>query len=429
MGWLAGFGIYRDKNVLAMLFLGFSAGLPFMLTAGTLSLWAARSGVSMTTVGFISLVGSLYALKFVWAPLIDQLSIPLLTRVLGKRRSWMLVAQVGIAISLASMAQLDPSQEILLLAGFAVAVAFFSATQDIALDAWRIEIVKVEMQGAMAAAYQLGYRVGLLMAGAGALLIADSLSWPLAYQAMALLMGVGMLTVMFVSEPGASATGQHTVRLSILNEPGQWISEAVIEPFAEFIRRNGKNALVILIFIGIYRISDMVLGVMANPFYAQVGFSDLEIATYAKTVGFAATIVGAALGGVAVVRHGLAGPLVFGAVILALTNLSFAALALAGDSIPGLVIAICADNGAAGFTGTVFIAYLSSLTNTAYTATQYALLTSLMVLPGKLLSGLSGLVVDAIGWFSFFLYAAGMGVPAILLAVWIAQQLKQDATS
>jgi PAT family beta-lactamase induction signal transducer AmpG len=421
--WLAGFAIYRNPKVLAMLLLGFSAGLPFMLTAGTLSLWAARSGVSMTTVGFISLVGTVYALKFVWAPLIDQVSVPLLTRVLGRRRSWMLLAQIGIAAALAGMAQLDPSQEILVLAGLAVAVAFFSATQDIALDAWRIEIVEIEMQGAMAASYQLGYRIGLLMAGAGALLIADSVSWPLAYQAMAVLMGVGMLTVMFISEPDASAIAAGATRISLLNEPGRWLSEAVVEPVAEFLRRNGKNALLILLFIGIYRISDNVLGVMANPFYAQVGFSDLEIATYAKTVGFAATMIGAALGGVAVVRHGLGAPLVFGAVILALTNLSFAGLALAGDSIPALVIAICADNGAAGFTGTVFIAYLSGLTNSAYTATQYALFTSLMVLPGKLLSGLSGWVVDQIGWFSFFVYAAVMGIPAILLAVWASRRL------
>jgi PAT family beta-lactamase induction signal transducer AmpG len=350
-----------------------------------------------------------------------------LTAALGRRRSWILFAQVGVAASLFGMSAAAPAAGTVYLAWLAVAVAFFSATQDIAIDAWRIEVVSTDKQAAMAAAYQLGYRVALLAASAGALFIGGTWSWPLAYRTMAVLMGIGMLTVLFAPEPAPrnQAAGKP---LTPLDDPGAWFEEAVVQPFVDFFRRNGKNALLILLFIGIYRISDMVLGVMANPFYLTVGFDELQIAGYAKTVGFGAVIAGAALGGVAVARYGLGGPLVFGAVILAVTNLSFAGLAFAGANIPLFVLTICADNIAQGFTGTVFIAYLSGLTNVSYTATQYALFTSLMVLPGKILSGFSGIVVDEIGWVTFFVYAALTGVPAIYLATkvnhWFASEVR-----
>jgi PAT family beta-lactamase induction signal transducer AmpG len=424
-GWLQALGIYRHPRIAAMLFLGFSAGLPFALTAGTLTAWLTRSGISMTNVGMFAWVGLLYALKFLWAPLIDQLRIPLLTRAMGRRRSWMLLSQMGVAGALVAIAYTDPAYQLALLAWLAVLVAFFSATQDIAVDAWRIEAVEPELQGAMAASYQLGYRVALLAAGAGALLIGGMISYNAAYQAMAILMGVGMITVLLISEPGASA-GKSVAQHSPLQEPARWFIAAVVEPFAEFFRRNARKALIILLFISIYRISDMVLGVMANPFYLITGFNEVQIAGYVKTVGLGAVLGGAALGGVAVARFGLGGPLIFGAVILAVTNLSFAGLALLGANVPFLVVTICADNLAQGFTGTVFIAYLSSLTNVSYTATQYALFTSLMVLPGKILSGYSGQIVDAIGWVSFFVYASLMGVPAIFLAVIVSRQLKRS---
>jgi PAT family beta-lactamase induction signal transducer AmpG len=422
-GWLQALGIYRHPRVAAMLFLGFSAGLPFALVAGTLAAWLTRAGVSMTSVGMFAWVGLLYAFKFAWAPLVDQLRIPLLTHVLGRRRSWMLLAQIGVAGALVAMAMLGPTENLITFAGLAVFVAFSSATQDIAVDAWRIEAVDPEVQGAMAASYQLGYRVALLISGGGALAIGDEISFSLAYQVMAVLMGIGMITVLVISEPEASLknTMQH---LSIIQEPARWLDEAVIQPFAEFFTRNASQAVVILLFIGIYRISDMVLGVMANPFYLETGFSGLQIFGYVKTVGLFAVLSGAALGGIAVLRYGLGGPLVFGAIILAVTNLSFVGLAIVGANIPFLVLTICADNLAQGFTGTVFIAYLSSLTNVSYTATQYALFTSLMVLPGKFLSGFSGVVVDAVGWISFFLYASLMGIPAIILALMVSKQMQ-----
>lgn len=420
--WLDAFGIYRHPRIVAMLFLGFSAGLPFALVAGTLAAWLTRSGVSMTSVGMFAWVGIFYAFKFAWAPLVDQLRIPFLTKALGRRRSWMLFAQLGVAGALVAMAAMGPTDDLLLFAGLAVFAAFSSATQDIAVDAWRIEAVEPELQGGMAASYQLGYRVALLASGGGALAIGDEISFSLAYQLMALLMGVGMITVLTIREPDVSLSFDSN-RLSILHDPATWVKEAVVQPFVEFFTRNASQALTILLFIGIYRISDMVLGVMANPFYLETGFSGLQIFGYVKTVGLFAVIGGAALGGIAVARYGLGGPLVFGAIILALTNLSFAGLAILGANVPFLVLTICADNLAQGFTGTVFIAYLSGLTNVAYTATQYALFTSLMVLPGKFLSGLSGLVVDAVGWVSFFVYASLMGVPSILLALLISRWL------
>ena len=423
--WRDALGIYKHPRVAAMLFLGFSAGLPFALVAGTLAAWLTRSGFSMTSVGMFAWVGILYAFKFVWAPLVDQLQIPVLTKLMGRRRSWMLIAQLGVAAGLVAMASAGPTDNLVLFAALAVFVAFSSATQDIVIDAWRIEAVDTELQGGMAASYQFGYRIALLVSSGVALAIGGVYSYALAYQAMAVLMGVGMLAVLVVGEPESSLQAG-TQQISIVDDPARWFYEGVVEPFAEFFRRNASQAVVILLFIGIYRISDMVLGVMANPFYLETGFSELQILGYVKTVGLPAGFAGIFVGGLAVARYGLGGPLVFGAVILAVTNLSFAGLAILGANVPFLVITICADNLAMGFTGTVFIAYLSSLTNVSYTATQYALFTSLMILPGKLISGFSGIVVDAMGWVSFFVYAALMGVPAILLAVMVSRQLKRS---
>ena len=424
-GWLESFGIYRNPRVLAMLFLGAAAGLPFALTAGTLAAWLQTEGVSMTNVGMFAWVGILYAFKFAWAPLVDQLRIPLLTSALGRRRSWMLLAQLGVTAGLVAMSVVGPTTDLLLFAGLSVLVAFSSATQDIAVDAWRIEAVDLDMQGAMAASYQLGYRVALLISGGSAIAIGDEVSFVLAYQLMAALMCVGMVTVLIIGEP-EQRSDRLAERLSVFADPGRWVQEAIVQPFAEFFQRNASQALIILLFIGIYRISDMVLGVMANPFYLETGFSGLQIFGYVKTVGLFAVVAGAAIGGVAIARYGLGGPLVFGAIILAVTNLSFAGLAIVGADVWFLMLTICADNLAQGFTGSVFIAYLSSLTNISYTATQYALFTSLMVLPGKVLAGFSGFVVDNIGWVSFFIYASLMGVPAILLAVHISKNLQRE---
>jgi PAT family beta-lactamase induction signal transducer AmpG len=403
-----------------MLFLGFSAGLPFQLVAGTLTAWLTIEGIGMAEIGMFAWVGILYSLKFIWAPLVDHLPLPLLTRWLGRRRGWMVLSQVGVGLALVGMAYTDPGAKLGGIVWLAVLASFASATQDIVVDAYRIEAVAVRVQGAMAASYQLGYRLALLVAGAGALYLAQFGSWKLAYQAMALLMSIGVITALLISEPETRKTGAGSLLTTgkpVAKRIVRWFVDAVVGPFVEFFTRHGRFALVLLTFIGLYRVSDMVLGVMANPFYIDIGFSLAEIATVSKLFGFVVTIVGAGLGGVAVARYGLGGPLVFGAVLLAATNLCFAALAAYGNALWFLFITIGADNLAAGFTGTVFIAYLSSLTNVAYTATQYALFSSVMTLPGKLIAGFSGQIVEAVDWINFFLYASAMGLPAVVLAV------------
>ncbi|MDJ0926174.1 MAG: MFS transporter [Gammaproteobacteria bacterium] len=426
--WRSILRIYLHPRVIAMLFLGFSAGLPFLLVAGTLTAWLAIAEVSMAEIGMFAWVGIAYSLKFLWAPLVDRMPLPGLTTTLGRRRGWMLLAQLGVIAGLLGFAASDPATNLAGVAAFALLAAFASATQDIAIDAYRIEAVELRLQGAMAATYQAGYRIAVLAAGAGALVIADMASWELAYQTMAALMLIGVITVLVIAEPETAVppavtdqTQKSLVRLS------HWFAEAVIGPFAEFFRRNGRAALLLLMFIGFYRVSDMVLGVMANPFYIDIGFTLKEIAAITKVFGVVVTLSGAALGGVAVARYGLNGPLVFGAVLLAVTNLFFAAMAAYGPELWFLVLTISADNLAAGFTGTVFIAYLSGLTNVAYTATQYALFSSLMTLPGKFISGFSGQIVEAVDWFSFFVYASAMGLPAVILAVMVTRRPQASA--
>ncbi len=394
-----------------------------MLVAGTLTAWLTVDGVSMAEVGMFAWVGIMYSVKFVWAPVIDRLRLPLLDRWLGRRRSWMLVAQIGVGLALMGLAYSEPAVDLGRFAWLALLVSFASATQDIVVDAYRIEAVEMKVQGAMAASYQLGYRVALLIAGAGVLYMAQFASWQIAYQSMALLMCVGIITVLLIDEPESSGSSTPLEQSQPLSA---WFTDGVIGPFVEFFSRNGRWALVLLAFIGVYRVSDMVLGVMANPFYIDIGFSLAEIATVTKVFGFGVTIAGAAIGGVAVARYGVAGPLVFGAILLAVTNLLFAGLAVYGKAVWFLFITIGADNLAAGFTGTIFIAYLSGLTNVAYTATQYALFSSLMTLPGKIIAGFSGQVVEAVDWFVFFIYASAMGLPAVLLAYIVTRHDEQS---
>ena len=426
--WQASLRTYLHPRVLAMLFLGFSAGLPFLLVAGTLTAWLATANIGMAEIGMFAWIGIMYSLKFIWAPVIDRLSLPLLTSWLGRRRAWMIVAQIAIAGALAGLAWSDPQLDLTRIAWFALLAAFASATQDIVIDAYRIEAVELKMQGTMAASYQIGYRVGIVAAGAGALFLAEFMSWRVAYQAMALLMAVGIVTVLLIDEPDSVvAAGPHIETDAWWTRLSHWLTNAFVGPFVEFFQRNGRWALVLLVFIGFYRVTDMVLGVMANPFYIDLGFSLVEIASVTKLFGIIVTLAGAAFGGVAVARYGLNGPLVFGAVLLAVTNLFFAGMALYGAELWFLFVTIGADNLAAGFTGTVFIAYLSGLTNVNYTATQYALFSSLMTLPGKVISGFSGFIVESVDWFSFFIYASAMGIPGIVLAVIVVRRRADGA--
>ncbi|USD22602.1 AmpG family muropeptide MFS transporter [Microbulbifer variabilis] len=427
--WGQALGAYLKPRVLTMFFLGFSAGLPLLLVFSTLTAWLRDFGVSRTAIGFFAWVGITFSIKVLWAPIIDQLRLPFFTDKLGKRRGWMLVSQVGIAIGLVGMASVNPQQSLMEVALLALWVAFCSASQDVAIDAYRIEAMDEDYQGAMAANYVFGYRVAMLIAGAGALFIADAFSWSGAYLMMAALMGVGVITCLVVSEPDHSKVNKEADKLQSeweerllgKGEHGrlkQWFIRAVVCPFVEFFQRNGRFALVLLVFIGIFRLSDIAMGIMANPFYLDLGFTKTEIAEISKLFGFFCTIIGSFLGGVLVVRYGVLRPLILGAVMVACTNLLFAQLALIGPDKAWLALVISADNISGGMANAVLVAYLSSLANKAYTATQYALFSSLMTLPGKFISGFSGIVVDAQGYAQFFIYAALMGLPAIFLSIY-----------
>jgi PAT family beta-lactamase induction signal transducer AmpG len=432
--WREAITVYTRPRVIAMLFLGFAAGLPFPLVFATLSLWLRSVDVERTTIGFFAWIGITYSIKFFWAPVMDRLPVPGITTFFGLRRGWMLLAQAGIIVGLIGMSTTDPASHIVTMALFALLVAFASATQDVAIDAYRIEAVKEEWQGAMAAMYQAGWKIAAaLVGGAAVLYIAKFSGWTAAYLAMAGAMLFGVVTVLLIDEPERSidrATLSDEQRvIDYLSKSAHvpatwrkiraWFIGAVICPFTDFFRRNAKQAVLILLFVSIYRISDIVLGNMASAFYIDLDYGLDEIANVAKVFGLAATLLGAFTGGVLVVRFGIMRILLLGAILVAVTNLLFAQLAFSGKSLSGLAVVISADNFSAGVAGSAFIAYLSSLTNRAYTATQYALFSSLMTMGPKLISGFSGIIVDAYGYVAFFIYASAMGIPAIVLVLLI----------
>lgn len=430
--WWDAFLVYRHPAVITMLFLGFSAGLPFLLVFSTLTAWLRSVDVAVGAIGFFSWIGITYSIKFAWAPVVDRLRLPILTRVFGQRRGWMLLAQAMIATGLVGLALTDPLAGLGFVVVFALLVAFGSATQDIAIDAFRIESAPDDLQAANAATYMMGYRIGLVVAGAGALVVADLGSWTVAYLTMAVLVGVGVATVLVRPEPErriplAAVEREQRVRDYLLasEHVGErrrrvtaWFIGAVVCPFVDFFKRYGFAALVLLLLIGLYRISDIGMAAMANPLYIDLGFTLTQIGTITNVYGVVMTITGGLIGGILVVRYGIPRMLIAGAILTAATNLLFAWLAVTGASIPLLMLTISGDNLANGFASTVFIAFLSHLTSRAYTATQYALFSSLMTLPGKFFSGFSGLVVEAWGYPWFFIGVSVAGVPAVLLAVW-----------
>ena len=425
--WLATFRVYLEPPTLRMLALGFSAGLPLLLVLGTLSFWLREAGVDRTTIGYLSWVGLAYAFKWVWAPLVDRLPIPLLTRLLGRRRSWLLFSQLAIMAGLVAMSFNDPQQALQPVVWGALAVAFGSATQDIALDAYRIESADTDRQAALAAAYQTGYRLAMIWAGAGVLWIAaraevaqaanyQFAAWQTAYLVMAASMAVGALTVLLSPEPAHAP-------VPVARNVGDWLRSALVEPFADFLRRYQWQAALILALIAIYRISDVVMGIMANPFYVDMGYTKAEVAAVTKIYGVIMTLVGAFVGGALAMRLGVMRVLMLGAVLSAASNLLFALLSTRGHDLTGLIWVISADNLASGIASAAFIAYLSSLTNISYSATQYALFSSMMLLLPKFLAGYSGRYVDAFGYPNFFIATALLGVPVLLL-VWLASRIR-----
>jgi PAT family beta-lactamase induction signal transducer AmpG len=450
--WSTTLATYAHRRVVSFLFLGFSAGLPFLLVFSTLSAWLREFGISRTAIGFISWIGITYSFKFVWSPVVDRVPLPLLTHWLGRRRAWMIVAQTGIACGLLAMSFCDPRADLWHLVMFALIVAFSSATQDIAMDAMRIEATDESLQGATAATYQLGYRIAVLAASAGALYIAQFGSWPIAYQTMAALGLVGVVTTLCVAEPEqrvAEGTAEREGKVAdfaaTLGPLPHWLREsliflygAIVCPFVDFFIRYGWLALVLLAFIGLFRLADIAMGVMANPFYIDVGFTLAQIANVSKIFGFVMSILGALLGGALVFRVGAARLLVPSVLAISLANLTFAAIAWVGEPNTLLLAgAISIDNLVTGMAGSVFIAFLSSLTNAAYTATQYALFTSIMTLPGKIIAGYSGWIVDTLqaghtfghkfgGYAIFFCYTALLGLPALLLAMAVQSRFQKE---
>ena len=428
--------VYLEPASLRMLALGFSAGLPLLLVLGTLSFRLREAGIDRATIGFLSWVGLAYGFKWVWAPLVDRVPIPLLTRWLGRRRSWLLLSQVGIMGGLVAMALGNPQQGLFAVTAAALVVAFSSATQDIALDAFRIESAVAEKQAALAATYQTGYRLAMIWAGAGVLWLAagaetapavsaaaaaasapagalyQNNAWMTAYLVMAASMLVGVLTVLLSPEPVPVAQSQPRT-------PTEWLRQTLIEPFADFFRRYRWHAALILSLIAVYRISDIVMGIMANPFYVDMLYTKAEVAAVTKIYGVIMTLVGAWIGGVLSMRFGVMRILMAGAVMSAVSNLLFAWLAGHGHDVNALILVVSADNLAGGIASAAFIAYLSSLTNIQYSATQYALFSSLMLLLPKFVAGWSGAFVDQFGYATFFTSTALLGLPVLVL-VWLA---------
>lgn len=498
--WLESLAAYKHPRVLAMLFLGFSAGLPLLLIFSTLSLWLREAGVERSAVTYFSWAALGYSFKFVWAPLVDKLPLPFLHEWLGKRRSWLLVAQLMVMSAMVWMAMSDPAttEGLQVMALAAVLLGFSAATQDIVIDAYRIEAVEKDLQALMSASYVAGYRIGMIVAGAGALYLAEGLgttsdtyvyaAWQATYVAMAGAMLVGVATTLLIREPERTQESSylHTsrdyfrflvlfagfvvaivssylfladfvanakawfVEAGAVKEMAAFLTESLrlltailmamtvgwllvrfhvadrrmlrdtyVDPVADFFRRYGKAAFLILLLVGFYRVSDIVLGVISNVFYQDMGFSKDQIATVTKVFGIWMTILGGFLGGFLTLRYGVIPVLMLGAVMTVITNLLFIPVANNPGDLMLLYVVIGADNITAGLASAAFIAYLSSLTSLSFTAVQYAIFSSLMTLFPKLLGGYSGSIVDAIGYQDFFLAASMIGVPVFLL-VWLA---------
>jgi PAT family beta-lactamase induction signal transducer AmpG len=408
--------VLTDGRVALMLPLGFSSGLPFLLVFSTLSAWLREAGISRTEIGMLSWVALAYSLKFLWAPIVDRYDVPVLARLLGRRRGWMALAQIGVAVGLIGIASSDPQANLSVAIVSALVVAFASATQDVVVDGWRIDAAATERQGMMAASYQLGYRLALICAGAGALYIAEFVSWRSAYIAMAALMSVGLVGTLLAPRLDQGAARERPS-----------LAAAILEPLSDLFQRKGMILIPILVLIACFRLPDFVAGVMANPLYIDLGFSKADIANVSKLYGVWIGIIGAFAGGLALTRLGLWWTLLIGAFIAAASNLMFAWLASGNATVPALTLTISADNFAAGFAGSALIAYMSGLCSPSFAATQYALLSSLYALPGKLIGGASGAVVDAYGYPLLFTATASIGIPLVILCFVVRRDTMQTA--
>ncbi|MCG8379113.1 MAG: MFS transporter [Proteobacteria bacterium] len=504
--WKNSFQAFLHPRVITMLFYGFSAGIPLLLIFSSLGLWLREAGIDRSTVTFFSWAALAYSFKFIWAPIVDKLPLPYLTKKLGRRRAWMLLSQIAVIFSIFAMASIDPSNSSLqlkILALACVMLGFSSATQDIVIDAYRIESAGAELQALMASTYITGYRIGMLVSGAGSLYIASTLgsemgsynytAWQITYSCMAAAMLVGVITTLTIKEPERNkeieykysnatyirffivfvfsiigfilifnlssdiASNWKTQLASILNNQAlsnfciellrlsigalfflliaitfikinfierNIVIESYVEPVIDFFRRYGlKLAVLLLALICLYRISDIVLGVIAQIFYQDIGYTKKEIAPV-LAFGMIMTITGGLLGGVLAMRYGIIRILFLGALLTVITNLLFMILATSGYNITLLYMVIFADNLSAGIASAAFIAFLSRLTNISFTAMQYAIFSSLMTLMPKTIGGYSGSIVENIGYSNFFLFASLLGVPVLIIIYYANKHLK-----
>ena len=414
---LAALAVYREPRLIAVLLMGFGSGLPLALTFGTLSFWLSEVGVSRTSIGLFALVGISYSLKFVWSPAIDRLPVPLLTGRLGRRRGWALAIQPVLALAILALGLTDPRTDPGVTAVAAVIVAFLSASQDIVIDAYRIELLRPEEQGAGAAATQWGYRFGMLAASAGALYAASFGGWSFAYAVMAGLMFVGMAAVWFAPEPGGVRPLDPLPGDSRVARITAWLQRAVVAPFADILTRRG--AFAVLCFVVLYKFGDALAATMSNPLYVSLGFSKVEVANIGKAYGFVANLAGLAAGGVVVLRLGVFRALFVCGILQMLSNLMYVLQAWVGHDVPTLALTIGVENLTGGMGSAAFVAYLSGLCNSAFTATQYALLTSLAAVGRTTLSASGGALADTVGWGPFFVLATAACLPGLLLLAWI----------
>ncbi len=456
--WLDATAVYREPRVIAILLLGFSSGLPLLLTASTLSIWLTEVGVDLTTIGLFAIVATPYSLKFLWSPIIDRVRLPILDRLLGRRRSWLITTQVLLMATLIALGASRPGVDAGWTALLAFFVAFASASQDIVVDAFRIESLDERQFGAGAAMYVFGYRVALLVAGAGALYAASYTSWLVTYALMAAMILVGVVTVLLSTEPerhidqataDLEARGHQALRRLTrlpgwLADAGAWFYVAVVCPFAEFLTRAGQMAVPILLFIMLYKFGDTLAGTMTNPFLVKIGFTKEEIAQVAKIFGFTATLAGLGLGGLLINGLGVLRSLWICGILQMFSNLMFAIQAMAGAHLGVLAVTIGVENLAAGMGTAAFVAYMSSLCNVSYTATQYALLTSFMAVARTWLASPAGWLVDhidwsggaaalglalsaelgsRIDWFGFFLLTTVAAIPGLVLLLWLSVRM------
>ncbi len=418
--WLDSARVYLEPRVLVVLCLGFASGLPLLLTLSTLTFWLAEAKVDKAAIGLFALVGLPYTWKFLWAPVIDRVPLPLFSRLLGRRRGWLLFVQLLLAMAMVALGATDPQLDLGRMAILAALVAFLSASQDIVIDAYRVELLGEREQGAGAAAVVIGYRVAMLLAGAGTLFIAQFAGWFWAYAAMAGCLVVGMVTVLVAPEPAVPPGALTPSGRGV----GPWLKEAVVEPFADFLRRNGLGtAVLILLFVMLYKLGDALLGTMTNPFYVETGFSKPEVATIVKVYGLVATLLGGFLGGMVVNRRGIVPALWICGLIQMASNLIFVLQAWVGHDLTMLAVTISVENLAGGMGTAAFVAYLSSLCNVSYTATQYALLSSFMAQARTTLSAGSGFLAESMSWIGFFLLTTAAAIPGLLLLLLLQRRI------